>query len=295
MIDTHLHLWDLSRGGNGWLAPRHGELYRSFGVTEADRELAAAGVDGVVLVQAEDSVAETDFLLAAARGWPRARGVVGWVDLAEPEAARAQLAARAGDPLFLGVRHLIHDDPREDFLALPGVRESLRELARRGLTLDIPDAWPRHLGATVALARALPELSIVLDHLGKPPAGAAPGAGHAAGSEAAAERARWERTLRELAALPNTVAKLSGLPLDPHAISAGLDIALECFGPHRIMYGGDWPMTVPAGGYGRAWPLYRDALDALDPADRHAILVTTPERVYGMTPIAKDQPHASGN
>ncbi|MDH2412751.1 amidohydrolase family protein [Nocardioides sp. CER19] len=267
VIDAHLHLWDLASGDYGWIPP--GPLDRTFSLADARTELAAAGVDAAVLVQAADTEADTRAMLAAA-GDPFVAGVVGWVRLDDPATAAAQLHAY-GDRLC-GVRHLVHDDPRDDFLELPAVRESLGLLAARGLPLDVPDAWPRHLPGLASFADDHPQLTIVVDHLGKPPRG----------TDA---MTAWEKTLRALAERPNTVAKVSGLqspgqPFTTQALRPVWELALEAFGPARLLYGGDWPMTVPDGGYDPHWHVVSALVGELAPAERDEVLGATAARVY---------------
>jgi L-fuconolactonase len=272
VVDSHLHVWDLSGGGYGWLGPRHGELHRSFGPEDAVEVLAAAGVGSAVLVQADDTDADTDFMLSAAERYDELVGVVGWVRLDDPPAAGARLDELTGGALC-GIRHLVHDDPRENFLSLPEVRTSLADVAARGLAFDVPDAWPRHLDAVAALARDLPQLTVVVDHLGKPPRGTA-------------DMTAWEASLRRVAAAsPSTVAKLSGLqvpgqPFTEAALQPVLDVALDAFGADRLMYGGDWPMTVPDGGYLPHWQVVSSLVGRLSPAEGAAVLAGTARRVY---------------
>ena len=171
VVDSHLHVWDLQRSAYSWLGPQHGELYRSFSPDDAEAVLREAGISSAVLVQAEDSEADTELMLAAAEKWDFVAGVVGWVQLDDPDTAAAQLSRYGEQPAFRGVRHLVHDDPRDDFLELTGVRRSLALLSERGLPFDVPDAWPRHLTRLPELADALPDLVLVVDHLGKPPRG----------------------------------------------------------------------------------------------------------------------------
>ncbi|MFE6963574.1 amidohydrolase family protein [Agromyces sp. NPDC057679] len=271
-IDAHLHLWDRAVSEYGWITPGLGPLYADFGPDEARAELDAAGIDGAILVQAEDSATDTRFMLdvAASNDW--VLGVVGWVPLDDTRSAFAALDALAGERRLRGIRHLVHDDPRDEFLELPAVRASLAEVAARGLAFDVPDAWPRHLGAARRLAEALPELTVVIDHLAKPPVG---------GGDFAA----WEREFTAVAALPNTVVKFSGLhlpgvPFGPATVRPLWELTIERFTPDRVMYGGDWPMTVPHGGYQPTWRVMRECLDDLDPAERDAVLGGTAERVY---------------
>ncbi|MEP9382068.1 amidohydrolase family protein [Nocardioides cheoyonin] len=274
IVDSHLHVWDLGSGGYRWLGPQHGPLHRTFTADEAARELTTAGVDRAVLVQADDTEADTRAMLAAADAHTFVAGVVGWVRLDDPATAERQLDDYGTHPRFCGVRHLVHDDPRDDFLKLPGVRRSLGLLAERGLPLDVPDAWPRHLHRLPALADAVPGLTLVLDHLGKPPRGTD-------------ELDAWAAAVRDLAARPNVVAKVSGLqrsgqPFSVEALRPVWELALEAFGPDRLMYGGDWPMTVHDGGYAPHWRVVRRLVDELGTDEQAAILGGTATRSYGL-------------
>ncbi|WP_426997707.1 amidohydrolase family protein [Pseudarthrobacter sp. N5] len=281
IIDAHLHLWDLGAGGYGWLGPQHGELNRSFSAGEAHSELTGAGVSGAIVVQADDTAADTDFMLATAQHNTWIAGVVGWVPLDDQQRAGEELDRLCAEPKFRGIRHLVHNDPRPDFLALPAVRTSLKEAARRGLAFDVPDAWPRHLGAAVELARALPGLTVVLDHLGKPPLGSG-------GSEAGgADLESWRQQFRALAELPNTVAKVSGLqlpgvPQTPEALHKLWEEAVESFGPDRLMFGGDWPVSTLAAPYAETAGVLFALADELSVTERQDFLTGTARRVYGL-------------
>ena len=276
-VDAHLHVWDLDRCHYGWLSPAAGALHRTFTAGEAHKALQAAGMDAAVLVQAADTICDTDAMLDAAAAHPWVAGVVGWVPLADPAAAARELDRRtAAWPVFKGVRHLVHVDPDREFLARPEVVTSLRTVARHGLVLDVPDAWPRHLPAMAALADAVPDLTVVLDHLGKPPIGRD-------------DFPAWAAALRDLARRGNVVAKLSGLDTatrrrdwTAHDLRPAVDLALESFGPSRLMYGGDWPMTVPGGGYASVWSRMRESVAALSLDERRAVMGGTATRVYGL-------------
>ena len=276
VIDSHLHVWDRQVSGYAWLGPQHGELYDDFGGESAARELAAAGVDEAVLVQADDSVADTRYLLHVADTFDFVAGVVGWIDLDDAATAARQLEEYADHPKFRGVRQLTHIDPRADVLCLPEVRRSLAVLAAAGLPFEVPDAWPRDLATVADLAADLPDLVVVVDHLGKPPRGRA------------TDLAAWEADLRKVAERPNTVAKVSGLqqpgqPFTTDALRPVLDVALDAFGASRLMYGGDWPMTVVAGGYQRHWEVVRDLVGELSASECAQLLSETASTVYRLT------------
>ncbi len=273
-IDAHMHLWDLTVSEYGWLGPQFGPLYANWSAGQAEPELRQAGMDGAVLVQAEDSRIDTQFMLDTADTHDWVLGVVGWVQLDSTDVARRDLETWSAHPRFSGIRHLLNDDPREGFLDLPDVRASLAEVAARGLAFDVHDAWPRHLDAATRLAADLPGLTLVLDHLGKPPRGQD-------------DFGDWSAGVSRFAAHQNTVGKLSSLrradqPFTVDALREVFDLALATFGPDRLMHGGDWPMTVPAGGYEPTWQVMRALIGELSETEQDAILGGTAARVYGI-------------
>lgn len=273
-IDAHLHLWELGDGHYSWLGPQHGGLYRSHTAAEAREALASEGVGKAILVQADDSAADTAFMLAQADANPWIAGVVGWIPLEDPAGAERVLDRWLANGRFCGVRTLIHDDPRATVLELPAVRTSLRLLADAGLPFDVPDAFPRHLGQVAALATDLPELTLVVDHLGKPPR---------AGS--VTDMDLWAVQLRAVAALPNTVAKVSGLftagaPFTAAALAPVWDLALEAFGPERLMFGGDWPVSNLGAPYADTAGVLAGLIDSLSPTEAAAVWAGTAQRVY---------------
>ncbi|WP_344791662.1 amidohydrolase family protein [Gryllotalpicola daejeonensis] len=278
-IDTHVHLWDPA-DGYAWLANVDPLLRRHIGAADAHVELAAAGVEEAILVQADDTASDTDRMLAAAAAHDWIVGVVGWVPLDDEVAAAAELERRVEEPKLRGIRHLVHDDPRDDFLELPAVRASLARVAAHGLAFDVPDAWPRHLARAADLAAALPELTVVIDHLAKPPFGGP-------------DWNAWATEFARAAAQPNTVAKVSGLHAAGFAhpvetVRPAWDLALEVFGPDRLMYGSDWPMTAAGSGYGSTRQQLGALIGELSPAEQRAVYETTARRVYALPPLAPE-------
>lgn len=272
IIDAHLHLWDLDISDYAWLGPHHGPLHRSFPPDEAARALRANDIEAAVLVQAEDSLTDTRWLLDVARAHDWVLGVVGWIPLDRPDQAAVALAELA-EPALRGVRHLIHDDPRATtFLGLAEVRQSLWLLVERGLVLDVPDAWPTHLDAVGDLADALPELTIVVDHLAKPP-------------WATAATSAWTAALRAVAQRPNVIAKISGLaeaePYTAATLRPVFDTALDAFGAHRLMYGSDWPMATARHDYAGVRAPIGELVAALSPDEQAEIWRATALRTYG--------------
>ena len=268
-------MWDLEAGEYAWLTPAAGALHRSCTPEQAQAELRACGVDGAVLVQAEDSERDTEAMLAVAAAHAWVLGVVGWVDLDRPERAAEQLDRWSSSPPSAASAHLVHDDPRDDLLALPAVRRTLQHVAQRGLPVDVPDAWPRHLRQVADLAAALPELRLVVDHLGKPPYG----------SEV---WPHWRAALAAVAEHPTTTAKVSGLqvsgePLTVELVRPAWETALELFGPERLLWGSDWPMTVRSGGYAASVEVAEVLVGELSVSERGRVLGGTAREVYGLS------------
>ncbi|UYG16649.1 amidohydrolase family protein [Brachybacterium huguangmaarense] len=279
VTDAHLHLWDLGASPYAWL-DAHPALHRSFGWEDARRGHEALGVRRVVLVQADDTLADTQHLqrtatrIEAAGGQVSRADVVAWLSLADPERVGALLADPAAMVHVVGVRHLVHDDPDPGFLERPDVARSLDLLAGVALPLDVPDAYPRHLEQVVRVAQAHPDLTLVLDHLGKPPLGDAPG------------MARWEEQLRRIAAQPSTVAKVSGLATSGDGrFEEAVAIALEVFGPERLMFGSDWPIAPAPADHACGAGRLLGVLRGWEPAAREMVLNGTADRVDRRLPV----------
>ena len=273
-IDAHLHVWKRIRSAYAWLTPDQGELNADFAPEDAIVELAAAGIGGAILVQADDSYADTQFMLEVAAANPWVHGLVAWVPLDDLAAARSALEAWSNYPVIRGVRQLLHIDPRDGMLDDPVVRSALRMVAEAGLAFDVPDAWPRLLSGAGRVAASTPDLTVVIDHLGKPPLG----------SDAFEA---WAHSIRDVAAYSNTVAKLSGLQgigaeFTAAALRPAWDVALDAFGPSRLAYGGDWPMTVTHGGYATAYTVLSHLIGELSEDEQGEIWCGTARRVYGL-------------
>jgi L-fuconolactonase len=264
IIDAHLHLWDLDRAEYPWLTPEIGDLYRSIAFPEIAPVLRVRGIDGAILVQASDEAADTEVMLAAADAHPQILGVVAWSPLDDPARLAADLERWAEDPRIVGVRNLIHERPPA-WLERPVVDEGFAVLAAAGVPFDFVTADPAALAALPGIGARHPDLRIVLDHLGKPPIGGDAG-----------ERAEWYGLLAAAARNPLTVAKVSGLyaargPMDSWTVDAVrpfVEDALDLFGPDRLLYGGDWPISQLAGGYPRTWLAIGEILAPLLPAER---------------------------
>ena len=257
IIDAHTHIWQRASGDYGWITPDLAMLDDDFGLDGLTAERAALGVDLVVLVQAADTAGDTDRMLAEADAHPEVAGVVAWLPLAGPGLDEA-LTERLASGKVVGVRALIHDMADTRWVLRDDVAAGLDRLAAVGLAFDVVTSGPAGLALVPLLAARHPSLRIVIDHLGKPPIGAD-----------AATLAHWRSLLREAAASPNVAAKLSGLASAAAApdswtvadLRPVVAEAVDAFGPARLIYGGDWPVCLLAGGYTRTFEGLHSALD----------------------------------
>jgi L-fuconolactonase len=275
-IDAHQHFWNPARLRPPWLGPQHGILDAAFEPDDLEPLLTPAGVDRTVVVQSADLTADNELMLDYARAHMWVSAIVGWVPLESPLETAPRLDELAAEPLFRGVRHLLHEETDPHWLLRPAVLESLALLEARDLVFEIPAIFPRHLQDVPRVAAACPGLRIVVDHLGKPPLD---GEGFD----------DWARQLRAAAGAPNVLAKISGLNTATSSTSwtsadlaPAVDVALECFGPSRLLCGSDWPVALLNGDYPRVWQATRELLAPLSEGERSAILTGTAERLYGL-------------
>jgi L-fuconolactonase len=270
-LDAHQHFWDQRRVPLPWLRGEHAAIAGPFLPADLEPELANAEVAGTVLVQSACSYEDTELMLAFADDHDWILGVVAWVELDRPAAAAARLGELLEHPKVRGIRHLIHDEPDPHWIMRPGVLESLAAVEERGLVLELPAVWPRHLGDVPALARRFPSLRIVVDHLGKPPLDAD-------------FFAAWADALRAAAEREHVHAKFSGV--DARVLEPALEIALDAFGFERLLWGSDWPVCLLTTTYAGAHGASVSAVERLAPQHAHALLCGNAARLYSLEPVA---------
>ncbi|MEV0204741.1 amidohydrolase family protein [Streptomyces sp. NPDC050788] len=275
-VDAHHHVWDLSVRDQDWI-DEGSPLRRDFAVTDLAPEARAAGVDRTVLVQTVTVAEETPEFLQLAAAHELIAGVVGWTDLTRPDVADelARLRELPGGQYLKGIRHQVQGEPDPGWLLRPDVLRGLAAVAEAGLVYDLI-VLAHQLPACAKAAAALPQLTFILDHLGKPPI-------------ASGAREPWASDLRALAALPNTSAKLSGLVTEADPASWSVDdlrpyaeTALEAFGPDRLMFGSDWPVCTDRATYGEVLSAARELTAGLSPAEHTLLFETTATRVYDL-------------
>jgi L-fuconolactonase len=258
-LDAHQHFWSYDAAQYPWIPPGS-PLHRSWLPDDLAALQQPLGFDGSIAVQARQVVEESDWLLGLADKHANVKGVVGWVDL-RSDRVEADLERLARHPKFVGVRHVVQEEPDDDFMLGREFQRGISKLAAYGLTYDIL-IYPKQLPAAIRLVENFPEQPFVLDHIAKP-------------FIKAGTLEPWATQLRRLAKLPNVHCKVSGMltEADHQAWHAEqfrpyLDTVFEAFAPARLMYGSDWPVCLFAGSYEQAYRLVDDYARGVTAAER---------------------------
>ena len=241
-IDAHQHFWIYDQEQYPWMDGDHMTPLRGDKLpADLAAEQVTVGFDGSIVVQARQSLEESRWLLELADADERIKGVVGWVDL-RSETVADELAQFADHPKFVGVRHVVQDEPDDRFIVSEAFMRGVSLLKDLGLTYDIL-IFPKQLPASIEFAQAFPEQPFVLDHIAKP-------------LIKECVIAPWDEQIRELATLPNVMCKVSGMVTEAdwsgwkaEDFTPYLDVVAEAFGEDRLMVGTDWPVCILAGGY----------------------------------------------
>lgn len=249
IVDTHLHIWDPERICYPWLAdlPKLNRPHLLEGYREATADL---NIEKMVFIQCEADFAqyadEVAWVTDQARADTRVRGIVAWAPLERGDAARDELAKLAENPLLRGIRRIIQFEEDVEFCLQPDFVRGVRLLAEFNMSFDICIKGDEQFRNTLELVRQCPDVQFIADHINKPFI-----------KEKIMEP--WAGCMTELAGMPNTWCKMSGLINEadweswtPEDIGPYIEKVLECFGPDRVMFGGDWPVCTLAGTY-RRW------------------------------------------
>jgi L-fuconolactonase len=273
-LDSHQHFWRYDPIAYPWISDSMGILKRDFLPKDLAPLLASVDFQGSIAVQARQSIEETEWLLELSNQFDSIRGVVGWVDL-RSTALEAQLSKYSAHSKFRGVRHVVQDEPDDDFLLRPDFQQGVQQLRRFNLTYDLL-IFPRQLPAAIALVEALPQQPFVLDHIAKP-----------AIREGQLEP--WKTNVERLARAKNVYCKLSGMVTEavhgkwqPHHFHRYLDIVIGAFGSDRVMIGSDWPVCLLSGDYQRVQRIVLDYIKQFPVETQSAITGGNCSRFYGI-------------
>ncbi len=269
ILDAHFHLWRIGGPGVTWPGPDLPRIHRDFTAKNLRAETLGLDFAGGILVQSQADDRDTDWMLAIDD--PLVRGIVGWADLAAPDAPQ-RIGSLAAQPKLKGLRPMLQGIADTDWILGASLEPAIEAMIAHGLRFDAL-IQPRHLSVLKAFATRWPDLPIVIDHAAKP---------HAA----AGTLDPWRDEIAALATLPNIWCKLSGLRTEqaPGQSAAALTPYVAhlvgIFGD-RLMWGSDWPVLVDTGDSYRDW--VQAAIDLAGPVDLHCLFSDAASTFYGVT------------
>jgi len=273
-IDAHQHFWRYNPEEYPWIDDSMSVLKRDFLPDDLQLLLLQQGFDGSIAVQARQTLEETAWLLHLAEKYDTIRGVVGWIDLCSDQLDE-QLASLSGKASLVGLRHVIQDEPDDDFMLRKDFQRGLGKLARHKLAYDIL-IFPRHLPNAIRLVCEFPGQTFVLDHIAKP-------------SIRTKEIFPWTKHIEEIAAYPNVYCKLSGMVTEadwnnwkPDDFKQYIDTVVNAFGTGRIMIGSDWPVCTLAGTYHEIIGLIKDYFLQFSRSEQDMLFGTNALNAYSL-------------
>ncbi|HEX2970722.1 MAG TPA: amidohydrolase family protein [Tepidisphaeraceae bacterium] len=273
-IDAHHHFWKYDPIQYDWIDNAMSVIRRDCLPDELSREIAAARIDGVVTVQARQSLAETQWLLELANRHDFIQGVVGWVPLISPDVQR-DLATFAANPKFKAVRHVLQGEPDPQYMLRDDFNRGIEQLRPFNLAYDIL-IFEHQLPQAIELVDRHPDQVFILDHIAKP-------------LIRAQAFSPWQHNIRELAKRLNVYCKLSGLVTEadyhawtPAQLHPYMQTVLDAFTPERLMFGSDWPVCLVASTYQNWLQVVTSFAAKLSPAEQFQILGETAVKAYGL-------------
>jgi L-fuconolactonase len=273
-IDSHHHLWKYSQAEYPWMLEGMEAIRRDFLVPDLLEAMQTGGITGVVTVQARQSLVETEWLLDLAARHAFMRGIVGWVPLVDSDVG-SLLERYAANPKLKAVRHVLHDEPDDFYMLRDDFNRGIARLKDFGLRYDIL-IFERHLPQTIEFVDRHPRQTFIVDHIAKP-------------------RIRekvlspWRERMQDLARRENVYCKLSGMVTEADwnnwtkvDLKPFIEVALDCFGPQRLMFGSDWPVALVACAYDKWIRVAEWATAELSIAERHFLFGITAKEAYGL-------------
>lgn len=272
-LDAHQHFWRFDPQQYPWIGSDT-VLAKDYLPEHLSDELRKCQLDGCVAVQARQSLEETMWLLQLAEETPIIHGVVGWVDLRSPRVCE-QLETISQHSKLVGVRHVVQDEPEDNFMLGHDFQHGIGCLSQFDLCYDIL-IYPRQLPAALRLAENFPDQPFVVDHLAKPLI-----------KDAVLEP--WASEIRDLAKHPHVMCKISGMITEARhnrweaaEFIPYLDVVLHAFGPERLMFGSDWPVALLSGNYQQVYQLAYDYIKPLGPEAERLVFGENACKFYGL-------------
>jgi len=278
MIDSHHHFWKYQADEFGWVTDEMAILRQDFLAQGLEDAVAGTGVDGVITVQAKQSLAETEWLFDLAAQNSLIKGVVGWVPLKDASLG-AILDRLKSNAHFRGVREILQGASDAEFFDCPEFHRGIRELTLRGIPYDLL-IFHHQLDSAMRFVDEHPNQRFILDHIAKPEIG-----------NVFAEQ--WAKKIRELANRKNVFCKFSGVATevresawDVKLIRPYFETVLEAFGCDRLLFGSDWPVCLLRTDYRRWISAVRELCAPLSVDECKAIFSETARTAYVLSPAS---------
>jgi L-fuconolactonase len=271
-IDSHQHFWKYNPVEYAWIGNEMKILKRDYLPEHLRPQVMQSGFDGTIAVQARQSLAETRWLLNLAADNEFIKGVVGWVDLCSG-GLENQLSEFLCHPKFVGVRHVIQDEPDDFFILNDNFLKGIRSLKKFNLAYDIL-IFARHLPQTLDFVKLFPDQLFVLDHIAKP-------------EIRNKKLSPWKEDIIKLAKYENVYCKLSGIVTEGDWLNwkaddfkPFIDTVVDAFGTKRILIGSDWPVCQLAGNYAEVMEIPVKYFSGLSLQEKEAVFGLNAEKAY---------------
>ncbi len=274
-IDSHQHFWLFNEERDSWINEEMEVIKRDFMPEDLEPLLLEQDFDGCVAVQAAQDDAQTEFLLSLADQNDFIKGVVGWIDL-QSSGLEEKLSTYSDKKLLKGFRHVLQDEPEDDYMLRPAFMKGVKMLANYDYTYDIL-IFPRHLKNALIFAQSLKNQRLVIDHMAKPYI-----------KDGLIDD--WKRDIQAFKGLDHVSCKVSGIitEADWHHwrqedLRPYLDVAFEVFGTSRLMFGSDWPVSLLAGNYPEVTAVLNRYLESFSKDEKDKIMGRNATRFYKLS------------
>jgi len=274
IIDSHQHFWIYETEKHAWIDDEMKAIRKDFLPENLKSIYQENGIDGCVAVEADQTEAETIFLLDLADKNDFIKGVVGWLDLRASN-IESVLEKYSRFPKLKGLRHVVQAEADHNFMLRPAFLNGIAALEKHNLTYDIL-IFPHQLGAALELVRRFPNQKFVIDHIAKPyiKDGFYDG---------------WATLMKAISSYSNVYCKLSGMITEadynhwtPEQIEPYMQLVLDTFGTKRILFGSDWPVCLVAGNYTKTKELVTNFIAKLTLEDQAAIMGGNAMQFYNL-------------
>ncbi|HJR99534.1 MAG TPA: amidohydrolase family protein [Flavobacterium sp.] len=273
-IDSHQHFWIYEAEKHAWIDDDMKVIRKNFLPEDLKTVYQENNIDGCVAVQADQTLAETDFLLALAGKNDFIKGIVGWVDLRASNIDDV-LKQYSKFSKLKGFRHVVQGEADHNFMLRPDFLNGIAALEKYNFTYDIL-IFPHQLGAALELVRRFPNQKFVIDHIAKPyiKDGFYDG---------------WASLMKAISEYPNVYCKLSGMTTEAdynnwtqEQIKPYMELVLNAFGANRILFGSDWPVCLVAGNYTKTKELVTNFISQLSSEEKAAIMGGNAVKFYNL-------------